>query len=143
MISSQIDQLNLFSKVLKNNVMSEAINTIDRTTTSSIEESQVHGRDDEKNYLLSKVLLQSGDEHILPDVISIVGAGGLGKTTLAQLVYNDEKVKEKFDHRIWICVSNPFDEYRVAQGILEAIEDHQHNKTHLQTLHEIHQKIIV
>ncbi|GAA0141943.1 hypothetical protein LIER_35481 [Lithospermum erythrorhizon] len=133
MIFLEIEKLDLSSKVMGNNVINEAINTIDRTTTSSIEESQVHGRDVDKKYLLGKVLLQSGDEQNITHVIPIVGAGGLGKTTLAQLLYNDEKVKDKFDNRIWVCVSNPFDEVKVAHGILEGINVDHEKKTHLQT----------
>nr|XP_023924571.1 putative disease resistance RPP13-like protein 1 [Quercus suber] len=47
--------------------------------------------------------------------------GGVGKTTLAQLVYNKESVTERFDVRAWVCVSQEFDVLRITRTILEAV----------------------
>ncbi|KAM3323500.1 putative disease resistance protein RGA4 [Capsicum chacoense] len=40
--------------------------------------------------------------------VSIVGIGGIEKTTVAKLVYNDAVVENSFDTRIWVCVSEIF-----------------------------------
>jgi flagellar biosynthesis GTPase FlhF len=56
------------------------------------------------------------------DVISLVGLGGIGKTTLAQLAFNDAEVTAHFEKKIWVCVSDPFDEVRIAKAILEQLE---------------------
>ncbi|KAL5540437.1 hypothetical protein UlMin_044953 [Ulmus minor] len=48
--------------------------------------------------------------------------GGIGKTTLAQVVFNDDEVKEPFELKAWVCVSEEFDVCKVTKTILEAID---------------------
>ncbi|KAB2611253.1 disease resistance protein RGA3 [Pyrus ussuriensis x Pyrus communis] len=48
--------------------------------------------------------------------------GGLGKTILAQLVFNDEDVDGYFDFRIWVFVGNEFDMKRIFSEILVSLE---------------------
>jgi Cdc6-like AAA superfamily ATPase len=53
-------------------------------------------------------------------VLPIVGFIGVGKTTLAKLVYHDPHVEREFE-RIWVWVSNIFDEVRVTREILDVV----------------------
>ncbi|PON89330.1 NB-ARC domain containing protein, partial [Trema orientale] len=76
-----------------------------------------------EDILLRKLLCENGshqDKEL--NIIPIVGMGGLGKTTLAQVAYNNENVLAHFDKRIWICFSDPFEMLKVAEAIIEAIE---------------------
>ncbi|OWM65587.1 hypothetical protein CDL15_Pgr009113 [Punica granatum] len=67
----------------------------------------VIGRDKDKETVIEFLLNPDFEENV--SVLPIVGVGGLGKTTLARLVFNDDKVKEYFEMRlIWVCVSIHF-----------------------------------
>jgi hypothetical protein len=54
-------------------------------------------------------------------VLPIFGIGGMGKTTLAQLIYNNERVKAHFTERIWVCVSDLFDVERMTKEIVKTV----------------------
>lgn len=58
----------------------------------------------------------------------IVGIGGVGKTTLAQQIYNNERVKNHFDLRIWVCVSNRFDLKKITKEMIESANRELRNK---------------
>ncbi|XVE68888.1 hypothetical protein DITRI_Ditri09bG0105400 [Diplodiscus trichospermus] len=89
-------------------------------TTSLVDESGIYGRDDEKEAILKLLDPEYASENKM-DVIPIVGMGGLGKTTLAKLIYNDKRVEEWFDLKAWVCVSEEFDAFRVTKTILEEV----------------------
>ncbi|XP_027063758.1 putative disease resistance protein RGA3 [Coffea arabica] len=92
-------------------------------TTSIIDESEIYGRASDKDALRNQVLSESSSQGRRGgQVISVVGAGGSGKTTLAQLLFNDDRVKNHFELKKWVCVSDPFDEKRIARAILESPE---------------------
>ena len=88
--------------------------------TSVVDESGVYGRDAEKESV-KKLLFSDDAGGYDVGAVAIVGMGGLGKTTLAQLVYNDSEVKEWFSFKGWVCVSEEFDIFRVTKTILEQV----------------------
>ncbi|KAI5559516.1 hypothetical protein BDE02_17G116400 [Populus trichocarpa] len=96
----------------------EADSFVQRQTWSSVNESEIYGRGKEKEELINMLLTTSGD---LP-IHAIMGMGGLGKTTLVQLVFNEESVKQQFSLRIWVCVSTDFDLGRLTRAIIESID---------------------
>ena len=92
-------------------------------TISKVDVSGIIGRKKYSDDLVRNLLGEdSGENKRNPYVISLVGMGGIGKTTLAQLAYNDDKVKSHFDIRMWVCVSEPFDISRVARAIIQEIK---------------------
>uniref|UniRef100_A0A6N2KE28 Uncharacterized protein n=1 Tax=Salix viminalis TaxID=40686 RepID=A0A6N2KE28_SALVM len=96
-----------------------ADNTYDwRLTISIVNDSEILGRGKEKEELVN-ILLTNADNL---SIHAMWGMGGLGKTTLAQLVYNEERVKQHFDLRIWVCVSTDSNIKRLTKAIIESIE---------------------
>ncbi|XP_058106843.1 putative disease resistance protein RGA3 [Magnolia sinica] len=94
----------------------------ERRTSSLIDESEIIGRNRDKERIINWLLTETGYGYEELPVGSIVGMGGLGKTTLAQLVYRDERVIRNFERRMWVHVSQVFDEMRLCKAIIEAVE---------------------
>uniref|UniRef100_F6GYF5 Disease resistance RPP13-like protein 1 n=1 Tax=Vitis vinifera TaxID=29760 RepID=F6GYF5_VITVI len=93
-------------------------------TTSLVDESRIHGRDADKEKIIELMLSDETTQLDKVSVISIVGMGGIGKTTLAQIIYKDGRVENRFEKRVWVCVSDDFDVVGITKAILESITKH-------------------
>ncbi|KAJ6977516.1 disease resistance protein RGA3 [Populus alba x Populus x berolinensis] len=96
--------------------------SIHHETASVIDVKNVKGRENDKDRVMERLLSESSQGPALR-TISLVGMGGIGKTTLAKLVYNDHEVETRFEKRIWVCVSDPFDEITISKAILEDLKE--------------------
>ncbi|KAL4338701.1 putative disease resistance RPP13-like protein 1 [Arachis hypogaea] len=88
-------------------------------STSLVKNSDIFvGRDRERDTIV-KLLLDDVNNGEL-SVIPIVGMGGIGKTTLAKLVYNDDMVQQTFNVKAWVCVGEEeFDVLKVTKALIE------------------------
>ncbi|XP_038901402.1 putative disease resistance protein RGA3 isoform X2 [Benincasa hispida] len=77
-----------------------------RETISELDDFEIVGRNDEVSSIVKQVI-DAKKKHTT-SILPIVGMSGLGKTTLAKLVFNHPKIKQYFDETIWVCVSEPF-----------------------------------
>ncbi|XP_073002105.1 putative disease resistance protein RGA1 [Typha latifolia] len=111
-------------------------NTSNRDTSSLLPvEHKVVGRDDEKDNIINKLLsFSSASVRRNFSILPIVGVGGIGKTTLAQFVYNDERIEKHFSQRIWVCVSNNFDVLSLTKKIYGFVVDRKHTTDNLDLL---------
>ncbi|XXG76668.1 hypothetical protein AAC387_Pa08g0972 [Persea americana] len=67
-----------------------------------IPEVEIVGIEEHKKFLIKR--LTESDQVPERVVLSVVGMGGLGKTTLVTKVYSHPKVKNHFDCHAWITV---------------------------------------
>ncbi|CAL2224724.1 unnamed protein product [Prunus armeniaca] len=80
----------------------------------------VVGRKEDLSKIITILTNSNLDQENL-SVMPIVGMGGLGKTTLAKSVFNDDSIGRHFDKKIWVCVSDTFKVKSILRLILESL----------------------
>ncbi|GLT33382.1 hypothetical protein SLA2020_079780 [Shorea laevis] len=90
-------------------------------TDSLLGNSKVFGRGEDIKRILNKLDGLRGKEYLVSGV-SIVGMGGLGKTTVARSIYNKAKEEGRYDQVAWVCASKDFNVERILS------EMHEHFK---------------
>ncbi|EXC04630.1 Disease resistance protein RPM1 [Morus notabilis] len=108
-----------------------------------LEEGQLVGIEKPKQELVSWLLK---DEVSNVQVVAVVGMGGLGKTTLVYQVYRDDEVKQRFQHRAWITVSQSFDLrellVQIIEQLLRGIAQPIPNETYFKDILSLKQDVI-
>ncbi|CAD6228289.1 unnamed protein product [Miscanthus lutarioriparius] len=84
------------------------------------DEIKMVGRGKEKKGILNKMLQKYRDQE--SSIIPIVGLGGMGKTTLAKVVYTDKETN-MFDVKAWVHVSMDFDLSKIVSAIISQVEN--------------------
>ncbi|KAK9689298.1 hypothetical protein RND81_09G050200 [Saponaria officinalis] len=123
-IKSKMDGLNLRVCLTDRDPVSRLV--LERDTISYVKADCVIGRESDKSKIIDMLFDPKYAEEIV-SMIPIVGFGGLGKTTLAQLVFNDERVKKHFDLAKWACVPEVNDHKEVLGKILKALSNMSYN----------------
>ncbi|CDP06250.1 unnamed protein product [Coffea canephora] len=85
-----------------------------------VEEAKLVGIDQPKKHLISQLL--QGDDYQLK-VVSVVGMGGLGKTTLVKRVHEDPEVRRHFPVRAWVTVSQTCDFQYLLKDLIRQLHE--------------------
>ncbi|KAJ1275215.1 hypothetical protein BS78_05G119300 [Paspalum vaginatum] len=106
-----------------------------RHTSSVVFEKSILERDQDKDKVIGKLLSREGEKGGSPvSVMAIVGMGGVGKTTVAQLVYNSPRVRQSFEKYAWVCVSEQFDVSTITRNIITSLTSLECKYTQLAVL---------
>uniref|UniRef100_A0A251SVB6 Putative NB-ARC, P-loop containing nucleoside triphosphate hydrolase n=1 Tax=Helianthus annuus TaxID=4232 RepID=A0A251SVB6_HELAN len=108
-----------------------------RRSETSLPERDVVGREVEKEQLLKKLLGDGGSSQDNFSILPIVGMGGVGKTTLARLLYNDTKVKDHFELMAWSVTTTENKKFEDLDKLQKAIVEQFKGKRFLLVVDDV------
>lgn len=85
------------------------ITAMNRSQTSPIDELEFFGRDI-KHAVDDMVKMIVNCHENGSTIFGIQGMGGIGETTLAQKIYNEQRLRETFHTHVWLCISQSYSE---------------------------------
>ncbi|KAJ3681597.1 hypothetical protein LUZ60_014170 [Juncus effusus] len=94
-----------------------------RKTSSLADPDMVGSGIDEDAGNLVELLIADG-HHEKPRVHAIVGIGGIGKTTLARRIFNDDRITAHFHVKLWVSVTQNFKDIDLLRSIAIRLLDH-------------------
>lgn len=140
-LATEIKGLLMIEKMKgSSNLMSPHIRNI-LSASSLIDDGNVVGREADRQQCVLR-LLNHNPRMGNFSVMSFVGMAGIGKTTLARLVYDDISVNTTFVKKMWVSVSTKFDVIRITKSILEAVTGNSCTLTDLNSVQVLLQNAI-
>ncbi|KAF3336407.1 Disease resistance protein RPM1 [Carex littledalei] len=110
-VSNRNQRYNLINKDNGGHAYDESISTRSIANVQAL----LVGLEEPKRNLVNLILMEDGE------VISVVGMGGLGKTTLAKEVYGCKEVRDEFKCFAWVTVQHPFNTEEFIETLAKQI----------------------